>query len=133
MQEQNVTVISEGQRSLSLEPLLNGSRISLQPLAVESDCLTVLLDNPVSHRAGVVLEELLNLCCFLHGHKARCGHLNRERNTTHTALEFHYQNYKVIASTQPVGTSAVMYIAVLHMHVHVYSVVGRAGKWSVHE
>jgi len=102
-----VIVISEGQRSLWLQPLLNGSRISLQPLAVESDCLTVLLDNSVSHRAGVVLEELLNLSHFLHCHKARYGHLNRERNTTHTTLEFHYQNYKVVASTQLVGTSAV--------------------------
>jgi len=53
--------------------------------------------------------------------------------TTHTTLEFHYQNYKVVVSTQLVGTSAVMYIVVLHMHVHVCLVVGWAGKWSVHE
>lgn len=61
--------------SLRAQPLLDSLCVSLQPLGVDPDGLTVLSDYPLRHGAGIVLEELLHLLSFLLCHKSCCSNL----------------------------------------------------------
>ena len=61
--------------SLRAQPFLDSLCVSLQPLGVDSDGLTVLFDHPLCHSAGIILEELLHLLGFLLRHKPCCSNL----------------------------------------------------------
>ena len=75
--------------SLRAQPLLDGLCVSLQPLGIDPDGLTVLSDYPLRHGAGVVLEELLNLQSFLLRHKSSCTNLKgREKEVVRTICHY---------------------------------------------
>ena len=78
--------------SLRAQPFLDSLCVSLQPLGIDSDGLTVLFDHPLRHGTGIILEELLHLLSFLLRHKPCCSNLKGRGEKAQEVEQFFKDN-----------------------------------------